>query len=73
MVRIAVIGAGMVGLATAVNVQKVMPHASITIIADKFGNNTTSAGAGGIFRPSAALIKGVEPEVIKWVLGILYE
>ena len=65
MVRIADIGAGIVGLATAVNIQKVIPHASITTIADKFDRNTTSHGAGGIFRPTTQLVKGVPEEKIK--------
>lgn len=68
MVRIAVIGAGIVGLTTAVNVQEMVPNAQVTILADKFGNDTTSAGAGGIYRPTAHLIKGVSVETIReWV------
>ncbi|KAK7475015.1 hypothetical protein BaRGS_00033762 [Batillaria attramentaria] len=68
MVRIAVIGAGIVGLTTAVNVQKMVPDARVTIFADKFGNDTTSSGAGGIYRPTGQLIKGVSEETLKkWV------
>ncbi|KAL8610365.1 hypothetical protein ACOMHN_041179 [Nucella lapillus] len=68
MVRVAVIGAGIVGLTTAVNVQKRLPDARITIIADKFDKDTTSSGAGGLYRPTAHLVKGVPPETIKaWV------
>ena len=52
MVRIAVIGAGVVGLSTAINVQQRLPDADITIIADKFTTETTSHGAGGIFLPT---------------------
>uniref|UniRef100_A0A2C9JIR5 FAD dependent oxidoreductase domain-containing protein n=1 Tax=Biomphalaria glabrata TaxID=6526 RepID=A0A2C9JIR5_BIOGL len=51
MPRIAVVGAGAVGLSTAVNIQKSIPNAKVTIIADKFGKDTTSNGAGGFFRP----------------------
>ncbi|KAI8790520.1 D-aspartate oxidase [Biomphalaria glabrata] len=51
MERIAVVGAGAVGLSTALNVQKMLPNAQVTIIADKFGKDTTSNGAGGFFRP----------------------
>lgn len=52
MVRIAVIGAGVIGLSTAVNIQRLIPNAKVTIIADKFGTETTSNGAGGYFRPN---------------------
>ncbi|XP_076448849.1 D-aspartate oxidase-like isoform X2 [Babylonia areolata] len=68
MVRIAVIGAGIVGLTTAVNIQKLLPSAQITIIAEKFDNETTSSGAGGLYRPTAHLVKGVPVDTIKgWV------
>ena len=65
MVRIAVIGAGIVGLTSAVNIQKLMPDAKVTIISDKFDKDTTSSGAGGLYRPTAHLVKGVPPETIK--------
>ncbi|KAH9503464.1 hypothetical protein Btru_068003 [Bulinus truncatus] len=52
MSRIVVVGAGAVGLSTAVNIQKILPRAKVTIIADKFGDDTTSNGAGGFFRPN---------------------
>ncbi|GFR97420.1 D-aspartate oxidase-like, partial [Elysia marginata] len=48
--RVAVIGAGAVGLSAAVNVQQSIPGVEVTIISDKFDENTTSWGAGGIFR-----------------------
>ncbi|XP_054710005.1 D-aspartate oxidase-like [Uloborus diversus] len=47
----AVIGAGVVGLSTALSIQKEFPSSSITVFADKFNNDTLSSGAGGIFRP----------------------
>ena len=52
MLRIAVIGAGVVGLSTAINIQQRLPDVDITIIADKFTTGTTSHGAGGIFLPT---------------------
>ena len=51
MVRIALIGAGVVGLSTATRVQQLLSNADVTIIADKFTKDTTSHGAGGIFLP----------------------
>ncbi|XP_045192079.2 D-aspartate oxidase-like [Mercenaria mercenaria] len=51
-VNIAVLGAGVVGLSTAINVQQSIPSARVTVIADKFFEDTTSYGAGGMFIPS---------------------
>lgn len=68
MVKIAVVGAGMVGLSTAVSIQKLLSKAKITLIADKFDTHTTSAGAGGLYRPTSQLVKGVPVETLrKWV------
>lgn len=52
MYDIVVLGAGVVGLSTAVNVQSLLPGRKVTVIADKFTKDTTSDGAAGIFRPS---------------------
>lgn len=47
----AVVGSGVVGLSTALELQKQFPNAHVTIVADKFGIETTSDVAAGIFRP----------------------
>lgn len=47
----AVLGAGVVGLSTALELQDKYPNARVTIIANKFGVDTTSDVAAGIFRP----------------------
>ncbi|WAR12210.1 OXDD-like protein [Mya arenaria] len=52
MYDIAVIGAGVVGLSTAVNIQEVLPGRHVTVIADRFTTGTTSHGAAGIIRPT---------------------
>lgn len=64
-VKIGVVGAGVIGLCSAVNVQQLLPHAHVTIIADKFSEETTSDGAGGLFRPTGEFIRGVPPDTIK--------
>lgn len=46
-----VVGAGVVGLSTALELQKTFPNAQVSIFADKFGTETTSDVAAGIFRP----------------------
>ncbi|XP_007892165.1 D-aspartate oxidase isoform X2 [Callorhinchus milii] len=50
-VRIAVIGAGVVGLSTAVCIVESIPNCSVTVIAEKFTPNTTSDIAAGILSP----------------------
>lgn len=47
-----VIGAGVVGLTTALQLQIEFPTAQISILADKFDVETCSDVAAGIFRPS---------------------
>lgn len=49
--RIAVVGAGVVGLSTTLAIEDVMPSASITIFTDRILDETLSSVAGGIFRP----------------------
>ncbi|XP_066536416.1 D-aspartate oxidase [Hoplias malabaricus] len=50
-VKVAVIGAGVIGLSTAVCLAKTLPYCSVTILAEKFSPNTTSDGAAGILLP----------------------
>lgn len=50
-VRIAVVGAGVVGLSTAMCVSKLVPRCSITVISDKFSPDTTSDVAAGMLIP----------------------
>uniref|UniRef100_A0A673U9L9 D-aspartate oxidase n=2 Tax=Suricata suricatta TaxID=37032 RepID=A0A673U9L9_SURSU len=50
-VRIAVVGAGVVGLSTAVCISKSVPRCSITVISDKFTPETTSDVAAGMLIP----------------------
>lgn len=48
--KIAVVGSGVIGLTTAIELQKEYRNAQITIIADKFEKETVSYVAAGIFR-----------------------
>jgi glycine/D-amino acid oxidase-like deaminating enzyme len=65
MVRVAVIGAGAVGLSTALCIKLKYPALPLTIIADRFLDSTTSDGAGALFRPDQRFIVGVEPSILK--------
>ena len=49
--EICVIGAGVVGLSSALNILQTIPSVRVTIVADKFLDKTLSFGAGGFFRP----------------------
>ncbi|XP_056005303.1 D-aspartate oxidase-like isoform X7 [Ostrea edulis] len=49
MAHVCVLGAGVIGLSSAVNVQLLIPGVDITIIADQFATETTSDGAAGHF------------------------
>lgn len=58
-VRIAVVGAGVVGLSSAVCIAEALPLCSITLLADRFSPDTTSDGAAGIL--FAAKFPGAAP------------
>lgn len=48
--KIGVVGSGIVGLTTAIELQKEYRNAQISILADKFDKDTVSYVAAGIFR-----------------------
>ncbi|XP_059374464.1 D-aspartate oxidase isoform X2 [Carassius carassius] len=50
-VKVLVVGAGVVGLSTAVCVAETLPYCSVTVIAEKFSPDTTGDGAAGILLP----------------------
>lgn len=62
--NIGIIGSGVVGLTTALELQKEFPNERITIIANKFDKDTTSHVAAGIFRPGTSF-SGPTEEVTK--------
>ncbi|XP_051725353.1 D-aspartate oxidase [Ctenopharyngodon idella] len=51
-VKVVVVGAGVVGLSTAVCIAQALPYCSVTVIAEKFSPDTTSDGAAGILLPT---------------------
>ncbi|XP_049959273.1 D-aspartate oxidase isoform X2 [Schistocerca serialis cubense] len=71
-IRIGVLGAGVVGVTTALELQKEYPSASLTIIADKFGQETTSDGAAGIFRPASSFCGPTEDISRQWINDSYY-
>lgn len=65
--KIAVLGAGVVGMTAAKLIQDSLRNADITIVAEKFTEDTTSAVAAGIFRPGTSF-RGPTKEITqKWV------
>ena len=52
MPKVAVLGGGVNGLSTAINIQTSLPGIDIDVIASNFHDSTTSIGAGGIFIPT---------------------
>uniref|UniRef100_A0A8C3G911 D-aspartate oxidase n=1 Tax=Cyclopterus lumpus TaxID=8103 RepID=A0A8C3G911_CYCLU len=50
--RVVVVGAGVVGLSSAVCVAEALPFCSVTLLAEKFSPHTTSDGAAGILFPA---------------------
>ncbi|ULT97850.1 hypothetical protein L3Y34_005588 [Caenorhabditis briggsae] len=51
MPRICVLGAGIMGVSTALAIQERIPDSVVTIIAEKFSPNTTSDVAAGLIEP----------------------
>uniref|UniRef100_A0A8B9RP68 D-aspartate oxidase n=1 Tax=Astyanax mexicanus TaxID=7994 RepID=A0A8B9RP68_ASTMX len=50
-VKVAVVGAGVIGLSTAVCIAEGLPFSSVTILSEKFSPDTTGDGAAGILIP----------------------
>lgn len=49
--HIAVVGAGVIGLSTAIRLLQILPSATVTLLAERFGSETTTAGAAGLWEP----------------------
>ena len=61
--RVCVIGAGVVGLSSAVRIQEELPHCDVTLLADRFSPDTTSDGSGGIW--FLHLVGGVSQDLLR--------
>lgn len=69
--EVAVLGAGVVGLSTALAILEDMPSTSVSILADAFLSETLSFGAGGYFRPEANI--GPDRETVQRWAASSYE
>ena len=52
-VRIAVVGAGIVGMSSGVCIKETFPDVHVTVLADEFSPNTTSDMAGALVHPTS--------------------
>ncbi|CAL8467744.1 g7282 [Coccomyxa elongata] len=48
---VCVLGAGVMGLSVALQIRQALPELNVTIVADRFGTETTSDGAAGLWEP----------------------
>lgn len=65
--RFCILGAGVVGLNTALELLRVAPGCDVTVLADQFTGNTTSHGAAGIFRPGTSFSGPSDDVTMKWI------
>ncbi|XP_015603655.1 D-aspartate oxidase [Cephus cinctus] len=66
--KVAVVGAGVIGVTTAVMIKRTFPHLSVTIFGEVFTPNTTGDGSAGLWGP---YILGDTPseDVLRWAGG----
>jgi len=60
-----VLGSGIIGLTTALELQKEFPTARVSVIADRFNEDTVSYVAAGIFRPGTSFM-GPTQKITQW-------
>ncbi|XP_060532085.1 D-aspartate oxidase [Cylas formicarius] len=70
--KIAVIGAGVIGFTTALELKNAFRNANIEILADKFNTETTSSAAAGVFRPGTSFCGPTEEITRKWIEDSYY-
>ncbi|XP_046396350.1 D-aspartate oxidase [Ischnura elegans] len=69
--NVCILGAGVVGLTTALELQNQFPNANFTTIAHLFNQQTTSDGAAGLFYPSSTFY-GPSLDITKKWIGDAY-
>ncbi|XP_052873045.1 D-aspartate oxidase [Anopheles cruzii] len=65
--NVCVVGAGVVGLTTALELQRELRNANVTILADRFEKDTCSDVAAGLFRPGTSFSGCTEEITRKWI------
>lgn len=64
VMRVCVLGGGVVGVTSALELLSTQPSTQLTLVAAEFCEETTSHGAAGIFRPGTSF-SGPTPEVTR--------
>ncbi|KAH8274626.1 hypothetical protein KR026_008787 [Drosophila bipectinata] len=62
-----VLGSGIIGLTTALELQKEFPTARVSVIADRFNEDTVSYVAAGIFRPGTSFMGPTQEITQQWM------
>ena len=63
--HVVVLGAGVVGLSTALRLSQELPGTAITVVADRFDLDTTTSGAAGLWEPFK--LSDTPPELVnRW-------
>ncbi|CAG5116750.1 unnamed protein product [Candidula unifasciata] len=57
---VGVVGAGIVGLSAAINIQRLIRRVKVTVVADNFGRDTATPVTPCIFLPIPSCIRGVD-------------
>uniref|UniRef100_A0A2M4BTA6 Putative d-aspartate oxidase n=1 Tax=Anopheles marajoara TaxID=58244 RepID=A0A2M4BTA6_9DIPT len=65
--NVCVVGAGVVGLTTALELQRELRNANVTVLADRFEQDTCSDVAAGLFRPGTSFSGPTEEITRKWI------
>lgn len=65
--NVCVVGAGVIGLTTALELQRELRNANVTVLADRFEQDTCSDVAAGLFRPSTSFAGPTEEITRKWI------
>ncbi|XP_063958843.1 D-aspartate oxidase-like [Lytechinus pictus] len=65
--RVVVVGAGVIGLSSAVNIIETIPNVEVTLIAEHFEEHMASSVSGGLWNPREVPLNGTPMHVLrKW-------
>lgn len=70
--NVIILGSGIIGMVSALEIKKELRNANVTIIANQFLNETTSSVAAGIFRPPTGLLGATKEITKQWIQDSFY-
>ncbi|RUS71778.1 hypothetical protein EGW08_020461, partial [Elysia chlorotica] len=66
---VGVVGAGIVGLSTAINIQRLIKHSQVTVVADSFGADNLKEDGTVLFLPVPSRVRGLDPVTVsEWLV-----